>query len=336
MYRLAAKFDIQLPSALLIQRDESEKICYEIPIENFDVEVSLTPFEKGDKQKHKDEQYYSFGITRVFIKVTGNEEVEPPPVTLTKEGGKDYSHQALYCLERAPKYQKIALTAVNRLIRYFKYELQNPLLYELFLHDKQFSTPEWFDQNGEEIGKYVHIRVESIPGLMPNSYSAKKLTKKDDERLKKALQEDKTYELYDEILSDAQAAIFQSNLRRVILEMAIACEVAIKQTLFLSSTAAGSVFEYLEDKGRINISVIELIDGVARETFGESFKNHNSTAFKNIDYLFRCRNKVAHRGQTIFRDDSGIKQWVDGKIIKEWWESIELLFKWLKKYQDQD
>ena len=30
--------------------------------------------------------------------------------------------------------------------------------------------------------------------------------------------------------------------------------------------------------------------------FGESFKEHSAQHYKNIDYLFRTRNKVAHMG----------------------------------------
>jgi hypothetical protein len=93
---------------------------------------------------------------------------------------------------------------------------------------------------------------------------------------------------------------------------------------------ATAAFDYLEDRGRINIRVIELLDGVAKHTFGESFKEAKLDAFHAIDFLFRCRNKVAHKGELSFRDDSGTKHRVDRKMLERWWASIDELMRWIE------
>jgi hypothetical protein len=58
-----------------------------------------------------------------------------------------------------------------------------------------------------------------------------------------------------ELLSDAQSAAFQDNLRRSTLETAIACETVVKQTFFAKATPSGAAYEYLEDKGKVHVTI---------------------------------------------------------------------------------
>lgn len=51
--------------------------------------------------------------------------------------------------------------------------------------------------------------------------------------------------------------------------------------------------------------------------------------YNNIVFLFRCRNKVAHRGELIYKDDSGILHPVDNDKLAEWWKSVTVLREWL-------
>ena len=74
---------------------------------------------------------------------------------------------------------------------------------------------------------------------------------------------------------------------------------------------------------------MDLIHVVAKRAFGRSFKEEQASHYKNIDFLFRCRNKVAHRGELIYRDDSGVHT-VDKEMLAVWWESALTLLKWLK------
>jgi len=111
--------------------------------------------------------------------------------------------------------------------------------------------------------------------------------------------------------------------------LAIACEVAVKQVFFAKSSIAGEAYEYLESKRKVEVSVPELIDGAAKQAFGESFKTAHSPEFKSISYLFQCRNKIAHRGEAWYRDERGTRHEIDRDTLATWWQSVENLLGWL-------
>ncbi|MBI5048159.1 MAG: hypothetical protein HZB54_04350 [Deltaproteobacteria bacterium] len=332
MNKLVATFEIQLPSWLLVQCSEKDDISYNVKIANFEVKMQL--IHNGPKTKRKDEKYWTLAISRVRISVSRHEHVKPPPVRITNNIVRGYSVQADYFEERLPEYQKTAVTALNRLILFFKYKLQAPLLNEFDVADECFMNPQWTDEYGKEVGKGMQgDMVPAIIGFSSPKFGIKKMTVSDDEALKRALQTPIVPELFEEILSDAQAAIVQNNLRRGILEMAIVCEIAVKHAFFAKYSTAGAAYEYFEDKGRINISVLELIHGAAKEAFGESFKEFSEKAYKDIVFLFRCRNKIAHRGEITYGDDAGIVHTVDRGEIEKWWVSVEMFLDWLKKHK---
>jgi len=332
--RLVAKFDIELPFFFVIKRAEDDDLRYGTEMDGFDVEILLKPYDHGPKSKNGDDEHWSFYVSGMHISVSREESLEVPPIRTAEEGGQDFSLRAPYFRERLPKYREIAVKAANRAIRFFKYRLHNPLLHEISSREQDFQNPKWVDEVGQEYQTgMMSFIARMAPGLGFPEFGIKKFTPAEDSELQKALQNDVTTELQEELLSDAQAAIFQNNLRRGILEMAIGCEVAIKQTFFQKSTVAGSVYEYLEDKRRINVSVIDLLDGVAKQAFGESFKDADEAAFRNIDFLFRCRNKVAHRGEITYKDDEGVSHAVSKDTLREWWKSVEILLDWLGKHR---
>ena len=331
MKRLIAKFDVKLPSYLLVNQPESEQLRYETKIGDFDIEILLMS-DGGGRSKCADEEDWSFCISHALISVARNEQVEPPPPRITEEGYIDYTVQDSYFEERLHAYQEVAAAVVKRVIRFFKYKLHNPFLRELETRDQELQNPEWTDETGHEVGKGIQTFIaHGIPGLDYPSFGIRKLKRTDEPELQEALKTSVRPKIYEEILYDAQNAVLQNNFRRAIIEMAIACEVAVKQTFFSKATPAGAAYEYLEDKGRINIRIIELIDGAARHAFGDSFKDVNGSAYQDIDNLFRCRNKVAHRGEAVYKDDSGGLNVIDRNILAKWWQSVEALFEWLNK-----
>jgi len=136
--------------------------------------------------------------------------------------------------------------------------------------------------------------------------------------------------LSSQLLSDAQAAALSNNVRRAVLELAIAVEVFVKRKFFKQGGVAGAAFEYLEDKGRETVKVIELLDGASLYAFGESFKIAAPEAYKHLDHLFRCRNKIAHRGVVLFRDDGAAWQEPTQELLLVWWKAVLEMFTWLE------
>ena len=109
--------------------------------------------------------------------------------------------------------------------------------------------------------------------------------------------------------------------------MAIASEVAVKHRLFGHTSAAALAFEFLEHKGNVKIRVIDMIHSVAMQVFRESFRDEFPDEDVRIDYLYRCRNKKAHRGSTRFHDNPGGEIKLAGIMRREWWDAQTTLFK---------
>ena len=75
------------------------------------------------------------------------------------------------------------------------------------------------------------------------------------------------------LLSDAQTAWFEDGLRRAVLELAICAEVMVKRRFFAAASPAGAAFDYLEDKARVSVRVLELLDPIATEAIGRSYRS---------------------------------------------------------------
>ncbi len=331
MKKLVANYEIELEFPIVVKRSEKTKPSYKVQVYGFDVtlELSTTRF---TATKHKGEKYYTVPYTH-FVLTVGRLDTPPPHVVPDEKGIKDYSIQSDYFDKRTPEFAKAAAEVANRAIRYFKYKLWQPLLFEIEERHFSLMNPKWTDEKGEEVGKGTgYFRVVPIPGMERQDFGTIKFEKKHDTPLGRTLKSSIRPTLTEEIAYDAQSAIYSNNFRRAVLELALSTEIAIKQALFGSASSGGLAFEYLEDKGKIHIQVTELIDSVALQVFGSSFKKTYPHDFTNIDHLFRCRNKVAHRGESIFRDDSRKLHQVDLKTLKAWWSSSGSLNKWLDKH----
>ena len=103
--------------------------------------------------------------------------------------------------------------------------------------------------------------------------------------------------------------------------LAITCEVAIKSKFFREESLSAVAFDYLEEKRQVEITVNELIDRVAKRAFGQAFKDHDADAAKDIEHLFKCRNKVAHRARAEFKDDKGTLHQIGEADLHKWWKT---------------
>lgn len=332
MEHLIAKYKIELEYPIYVKRSETDELKYGLNIDDVYVEILLIST-KGGKGKHKNERLWTFAVDYVELSVSLPETEKPPPADITpKDGHGSYYEIEQYFDKRIKKYTDIAKTVHQRLLKYFKYRKGTPYLFDV---DKlsHFPLPIWFDENDEEIWKTKDriINLLWAPGWSKVEFGIEKFGKSDGKSLISAIKNDVDVTLYQEIMSDAQAATLQNNYRRGILEMAIACEIAVKQAFFAESTISGAAYEYLENQGRVNVRTIDLISNVAEYVFGENFRLVNETAYKNIDYLFRCRNKIAHRGQVTYRDDSGVWHQPDRDTLREWWVSLEEMLTWLNE-----
>jgi len=135
-------------------------------------------------------------------------------------------------------------------------------------------------------------------------------------------------------ISDAKQAIYENDVLKAVIFLAIVCEVSIKRTFFAHNSYAGEAFNYLEEKRKVEVSPVELIKDVAERAFGQSFKKYAPVPFEHIEYLFRCRNKVAHRAQPIYRDKFGELVVLEKEELIVWWRSVTYLLDWLNSHKE--
>jgi len=333
MYRLTASYRIELPNWLRVKRAEDDLLRYTAVIEGFDTEVILVR-NGGASIKKEGEKHETRAITRIDVSVSRDEDSAPPGVAVNEKGGSNFTDRAPWFDEREPEYRRVAVKAVNRVIHFFKYEMNTPRLREFSMHDAQFDNPEWTNRDGEKLQSgLVKFTVSLLPFRDRGLLGEKDFTENEDTALGDALQNDLDIKTHREFLSDAQTSILNGKLRRAILEMAIACEVAVKGAFFAKGSVAGAAYEYLENKKNLRVRVLELVGGAAKAAFGESFKDVDPGAYTHIDFLFRTRNKVAHRGEMFYLDDENNEHQVDRSILETWWESVDKLMEWIAKHR---
>jgi hypothetical protein len=332
MSKLTACFTIPLDRYLFAKHKVEKEFEYKTKIDEFDVHIQLLPYKKGPTGKFSNEEELTYCISLINVSVSKNLPDEIPPIIKSGESN-DYSLRVPYFSKCTQDFQRVAQAAVNRVIKYFKYVLKNPLLELLPEYSQCFLSPSWFDENENKINPGVYVFSSRFPeGLTRRDFGIKPLSTELEPELMKAIDNEIKTELCEEVLLDAQSAIFQNNYRRAVLEMAMACELSIRQIYFSKSSAAGLALEFIEDSQRMSprVKITDYIANIAEYALGEKFEDSTSKAdFTNIDNLFRGRNKVVHSGELSFKDENGKLHKIDISVLKEWWRSVERLLAWL-------
>jgi hypothetical protein len=328
MPRLVAHFDVEIPGQCLVAWPGDRAPSFGRVINQFDVDINLLTHNHW-RVKHQSEQNWTRGLRAALVKVSREEVELPPAVHPDEQGQLDYSIQSEYFGRRTTEFGDTAREAVNRMIRFFRYFLKTPFLEEIPPGHQSFRNARWTDEYDKIVGKAgIEIVAERVPGLY-GELGVKKLTPDVAESLQRFLGQPTPAPLFEQLLSDAQTAWFDGNLRRSVIELAIACEVLVKRSFFAGDSPAGAAFDYLEDKAQLTVRVLDLLDRVSLEAFGKSFRADCPDEYKNIDHLFRCRNKVVHRGELSYRDDGGTRVRVDVAEVAKWWNAVRILVEWL-------
>jgi hypothetical protein len=289
----------------------------------------------------------------VRVSVSRPETVGPPPIQYTAQGGRDLRARWPYFKDRGVIYRGAAIEALRRLVCFFKYRQSHALLrYRQvpsarhddslvdFMGGLQWSDETWTDETGQEIPSGIAPwRELSLYGIeLDDEVGIKALAAADDPALQQALAEPAIEpEPYEELLSDARAALFhfQEGLRRAILELAISCEVAIKQAFFDKATEA-ALSPYFDEKRQVRKSVggfTNLLGEPAERILGQNFRKAERRACIYIHNLFQCRNQIAHKGQPTYKNTRGHDRPVDQAVAKEWFKAADRLFLWLQSMQ---
>lgn len=326
---LSAKFSLRAsPPCLLSLKEGKVDLSFDFEVKEFKVKATLIS-EKHWSVKKKDDTNVIMALDQIELIISREEQDSPPELTTSPDGIEDLAPRGEYFKEKLPIYKGVALEITNNILHFFQYALFTPLVRPFPSWDYNLNNPAWFNKDGEEIrgGHYITI-LPPIPGLHGNlnvqrlNQNAMLLD------LLEYLKHPPEISLADSLLSDAQSAWYENNLRRSVIELAICAEILVKRKFFAKSSPSGAAFDYLEDKSKVSVKVLELLSAVAKEAFSRSYKDEEPDSFKDIDHLFRCRNKIAHRGELSFKDN-GTTIIVDKTLSERWWNSVLSLKKWL-------
>jgi len=327
MVMLSGQQTIDLSPNLLVELTGSDGFNVEYSIDEYIVKVNFNVNPDLGSTINTNTGRGLYRVDKIVIIAT-KEVTSTPDIPLTEGGGRDFTTLHPYFNEHRPDYSKVIMKVFKKIILYFKYVLNQPFLDDVTFKNNKFGSLQWFDDAGREYGSLV-ISITSTFISINESFDIKPYQEENHNKLLDYLAHDSKIDLQYQLLSDAQAALIGGNLRRGVFEMAVVCELSVKRTFFSKNSFSGDAFEYLEDKGKVKISVLEFISKVACEVFGESFKVAYSDDFENIEYLFRCRNKIAHRGELTFKDINGTLQEATDAMAKKWYLSVRCLLMWL-------
>ena len=329
MSQLVAHFEVELPGHCLIATPRVRQIPLTCTIEGFDVNVQIDGRSLRSLGQAAGDQYWTYALGKLLVKVARDEDEVPPPAMLDAEGQLNYKIQEEYFSRRIKAYALVACEAINRIIRFFKFELKTPFLQEFSADHQTFRNAEWTDASDTLIGKGAYeVVIGPTPGFN-GELGIQKVEDESAELLRVELTNPRKWTLHKQILSDAQTALYECNLRRAVLELAIVSELVVERKFLSGDSPAIEAFEYLEDHARYRVGVPEYLDGVAKRAFGKSFKQDRSEDYRNIENLFRARNKVAHMGELWYRDNSPDRIDVDYDLVARWWDSVLRLINWL-------
>lgn len=327
---LSARFTIDVSSPCLLEvPSERERPQLSATFGDFRITVTLVPAQHW-RQQQQGAALWTTGLEQLVILASREEPEGPPEVIVRDDGTHDLSVQGMYLFGKLDDYKVVAREAANRVLRYFRDQLLTPSVRLFPEWTQALSSPLWLDASGNELrGGGRVVVAQPVPGGQ-GEFGIRKLDPEELPSLNAFLTTPIEPTLGLTLLSDAQTAWFEGNLRRAVLELAICAEVLVKRKFFSASTPAGAAFDYLEDKAKVSVRVLELLDTVATEAFGQSYKRASPTEFDCIDRLFRCRNKIAHRGELSYREDSGVLVTPDAPAVERWWNAVAHLRTWLQ------
>jgi len=326
---LSAKRTIDLDPCFYVETGEDDDLSIEHVVDDFCVKIDFDINRKGVSIFNRETKVGKYTVTGLTI--TASKEVDSTTeIPITESGVRDYTDLQPYFHDKQNEYCSVISESFRIILSFFKCKFNQPFLDPTNFKNNKFGSVVWSDDTGNDYGSLsISLDGSGSFGFFKEELDIKAYRSSDAQELKSLLGTGYTVELQYQILSDAQSAIIGNNLRRGVLEMAVSSELSVKRAFFSKHSFSGDAFEYLEDKGKVKVTVLELISNVSKEVFGESFRGKYPDAYKDIDYLIRCRNKIAHRGEPVYKDDMGVLNTANIDIAKTWYKSVRCLLQWL-------
>lgn len=324
---LTARFELPIDAACLLQLPDGTVADFQTTHNGFNAIVKLLPSGSW-RHKGKDDTNWTTSICAIEVTLIRDDPDDVPEVIQQPDGMRDLTQQGEFLLSRLDDYKSAAREISNKVLDFFRYCLFTPSVRKIVRWDQALATPVWYNARGENLGPSRVIVAQPIPGVS-RELGVQKFTEDRIPDLARYLNASDEPPLELALLSDAQTAWFEDSLRRTVLELAICTEVMVKRCFFAAASPAGAAFDYLEDRSKVSVRVLDLLGPIADEAFSRSYRTEFPEHFRRIDLLFRCRNKIAHRGELTYRDDSGQTHQATSAEVAEWWASVAHLRTWL-------
>jgi hypothetical protein len=226
--------------------------------------------------------------------------------------------------EERERLQSVALNVLNSFLRAVRYLTRQ--LHVQTLTETEFMScadPVFTDEGGESsVFLYANTGWPCLMVLDPAEASSPI----NHSEIESVVANPESMDTTQSLLYDAFGFLETGDVRRAVLEAAIAAEILIKQHI---SRKGGPIYEFIVEEHGLSFSVTTLFDKVL-SCLGEcSLKSEDPHRYNTLDYLFRTRNQIAHTGKCGFRHNS---KWnlVGREKATEFLEVVKWVFGWLE------
>jgi hypothetical protein len=187
MERLVARFTITLAEPILVEDREGAIRTFKVAHDAYQVEVTWGEEDVPFHMWMPGSRWPCYGLSVLTITVS-HPDTEPYP--------EEHAERVAYIQPRLTAYAGVAAVITNRLIRYFKFKLGNPLLQEITPEHFIYSNPQWMDECGTLLARAImHFQSQGPVGLRYYpGLGIKVFTPAQSNNIEKILQVDSKYE----------------------------------------------------------------------------------------------------------------------------------------------
>lgn len=217
-----------------------------------------------------------------------------------------------------------ALSLLNAFLRAIRYETRQLQIQLLTIDDlANHATVRLCKENGDEMrcilnafGDWGALRIGPDMDELPiNS-----------REIQRSMLLDSPADISLPLLYDAYGWLETHDVRRAVLDAAIAAELLVKRHL---QEKGGNIYKLLVEEHSLGFSIVHLYDKVLMCLDQRSLKRDNSAIYDTIDYLFRTRNQLVHNGKCRHKNKKGKWQNVGIKEATRFLEAVTWTFNWL-------
>jgi hypothetical protein len=235
------------------------------------------------------------------------------------------------------KFLALAVSGCNDFIYHCRVAGRDPAIKGLFWQrsfDERayyFSNPysvTWYNEaDGQPLygddGRLMHAASSSVrsPQRKPVELAAI------DQSIRLGVQPNLTTSL----LINAEERLMVDQPREAIIDLASACEIAATRYIDRKGMGADPQVERILAAKRQHSFAERNYHLVPTHIDSRSLKTDDSDAFEQVEKAYRTRNKLAHAGELVYREDSGTMVSVTRDVAIKFYEGCKRAVEWIEK-----